>query len=109
MVIAIVLGNTVGAMMATWIGMGGGLIGAFIVGLVIYAIFAILTGQNISLIMGIIFAILVYISGIITAWISSATGFGGGLVGLLLNAIVLSMLWGYFGKGKSPVELKSSK
>lgn len=108
MLIAIVLGNMVGAMVAGMVGMGGGLIGAFIIGVVIYAIFCFLTGSEMNMMSGLIFAILVYISGIATTWIGSATGLTGGFIGLVLNAIVLSILWGYFGKGKSPLKAETT-
>lgn len=109
MAIAIVLGNMVGSMVAGMVGMGGGLIGAFIVGSIIYVIFCFLTGSSINLMQGLIFAVLVYVSGLLTAYIGSATGFTGGIIGLLLNAIVLATLWGYFGKGKSPITTASTK
>lgn len=103
MVVAIVIGNFAGAFVASAIGMTGGLLGTFIVGLVIYAVFCLLTGTSMNVMQGFIFAVLVYVSGLVTAWIGSATGLAGGLIGLVLNAVVLSMLWGYFGKGKSPL------
>jgi hypothetical protein len=108
MAVAIIVANLFGPMLAGIVGVGGGLIGAFVIGLVVYAIYSLLTGGKMTIFHAIIFAVLVYISGFITAWISSATGFGGGIVGLILEAIVLSFLWGYFGKGKSGIEPKAT-
>jgi len=107
MIVAILAGNWGGAYLSSFIGVTGGLIGAFLVGFVIYAVFALLTGMKLDMMQGAIFAVLVYVSGIVTATISSMTGFGGGVITLLMQAVVISAVWGYFGKGKqeSPVKV----
>lgn len=106
---AITLGNILGAYVSSAVGFGSGLVGAFIVGAIIYVIYAFITKSPMNLMNGAIFSVLVYISTLITNMISSATGFGGGIMSTIIMAIVLSMLWGYFGKGKSGISLGTSK
>lgn len=109
MAIAITIANFVGPMLSGVVGMSGGLLGTFILGAIVYAVYCLLTGTKMSLFGGAIFAVLVYVSGIVSAMITSATGFGGGLIGLFVEAMILSLAWGYFGKGKSPISTKTSK
>lgn len=103
MAVAIFGGNYVGSMLAGYLGGTGGLLGTFIVGLAVYAVYSLLTGQKLAILSGVIFALCVYISGIIVSVVSTNIGIGGGIVGVLINAVVLSFLWGW-AKGKgSPV------
>jgi hypothetical protein len=97
MMVAIGLGNVVGNMVAGMIGMAGGIIGSMIVGFVIYVIFAFLSGMSIKLFAGIVFAIFVWLANMLAGLISGWTGFGGGIIGLLISALVLSFLWSNWG------------
>ena len=99
MMIAIGLGSLIGSSVATMFGFAGGLIGSIIVGFIVYLIWAFLSGQKIKLWAGLIFAIMVWLANIIAGGIHGATGFGGGIIGLGITAVILSFLWGYFGKG----------
>lgn len=105
MVISILLGNFVGIYISGFIGMTGALIGAFIVGLVIYYVYSMLSGQPTALMGAVIFAMLNYVSTLITGVVGSMTSLAGGIVTLLIQALILSMLWGWFGsKGQSGVK-----
>jgi len=109
MVIAIALGTMLGSLIAGWIGFAGGLAGIFITGFVVYLIYAFMSGQKINIITGLIFAGLVWVSGIITGMVSGAVGIGGGLIGLFIQAIVLGFLAGYVLKGETPLGVTQKK
>lgn len=93
MVVAIVAGNLAGPMLAGFVGFGGGLVGAFVSGLVIYAIYALLTGTPMNLFGAVTFSIAVYASVIITGLVSGYLGFVSGLVATLVQAVFLSVVW----------------
>jgi len=101
MVIAIALGTMLGSLIAGWIGFAGGIIGIFITGFAIYVVYAYLSSQKINIMSGLIFAGLVWISGIITGIVAGATGLGGGLIGLVVQALILGLLAGKFLGGSS--------
>lgn len=108
--IACWLGTIGGAMLAGMIGLGGGLIGALVVGFIIYAIYTLLTGGKLKIFSGLIFAVLVYIAQIITGVLAGTTGLGGGLIGFFFTAVILSFLWGWFGgRGASPITTGSAR
>ena len=100
MAIAIGVGTMVGNMVAGFIGFGGGILGAFIVGLIIYVIWAYVVGARMDFKDGIIFSVLVYIAQIIAGYLQGFVGFGGALVAYLFTAIVFALLWGMIGGGK---------
>lgn len=101
MMIAITLGSLIGSMVAGWLGFAGGIIGTVLVGFITYAIYCFLRGQKIVLWSGVIFSVMVWLANMIGGAVTGATGFGGGLIGLAMTALILSFLWGYFGKGTS--------
>lgn len=113
MMIAIALGTMLGSMIAGMVGgivgTTGGLIGVFIVGLGVYAVYSLLNGQPLKLMTGLMFAGLVWISGLITGMVSGATGLGGGIIGLAIQAILLGFLAGYFLKGETPLGATQKK
>lgn len=109
MMIAIGLGTLFGSPLAGIFGFTGGIIGAILVGLVIYAIWAVLSGQKLNMWQGIMFAILVWLANIISGVIQGATGFGGGIIGLAVTALIVSFLWGYFGSGGSASLIATGK
>jgi len=65
------------------------------------AVWALISGQRINVMNGIIFAVLVYIAQLISGVIFGATGFGGGIIGYFITALVLSFLWGWMGRGSA--------
>lgn len=99
MMVAVGVGSFFGASVASWFGMAGGLIGSLIVGFIVYAIWAILSGAKIKLWAGLIFAIMVWLANLLASAIQGATGFGGGILGLGIVAIIASFLWANFGAG----------
>jgi len=109
MFVAIWLGSMIGSGVASMLGMAGGILGAVVVGGVVYAIFALVKGEKMSLMSGLIFAVLVYVAQLLAGMVSGALGMGGGLVVLGIEAVLLSFLWGSFGasgkKSKSPIKL----
>ncbi len=110
MMVAVWLGSMFGSGVASMFGFGGGIVGAVVVGLLTYVVYTIVSGQKINIMSGAIFAILVYVAQLISGVIAANTGFGGGIIGLFITAIVLSFLWGYIGKGSnSPITLGKSK
>ena len=93
MFVAIWVGNLLAPMLGGYIGLTGGLIGTFITGLVIYAVFCLVSGTKMSIFGGAIFSISVYISAIATGYISGYFGFVTGLVATLVQACVLSLIF----------------
>jgi len=95
MLIAIWLGTSVGGSLTMAVGLGGGLIGSFIAGFVVYLIYALLSGFKLELMSGLIFAIMVWLATTVAGLFAFT-----GIIGLFITAIILSFLWGAFGKGK---------
>lgn len=108
MIVAIALGTMVGGMFAGWIGFGGGLLGAFIVGFIIYVIWAFISGVKINVFDGVIFSVLVYIAQIVAGYLEGFVGIGGALVAYLFEALVLALLWGMIGGGKGKAASKQA-
>jgi len=106
MVISIVLGNVAGVLLAQRIPVGGALLGAWIVGVVIYLIYSLLAGQQLSALGAVVFGILNFISTTLTGLISAQTGMIGGIVGIIVQAMILSLLWGWIG-GQKPPDVKT--
>lgn len=106
MFVSIVAGNFVGAYVSSFIGFGGALVGAFIVGVAVYYIYSLLSGQPTSIIGAVVFGILNYVSTMITGYIGSMTGFATGILALFVQVLVLAMLWGWIG-GKAQKGAKS--
>jgi len=97
MMLAIWLGTFIGSGIAVFLGFAGGIIGSLIVGAIIYVVYCFATGRKIVLWAGVIFAVLMWIAQILAGMVSGATGLGGGLIGLLVTAVIMSFLWGNFG------------
>ena len=106
MLISIVVGNFAGATVSQYIGFGGALIGALIIGVIIYYLYSLMSGQPTSLVGAIVFGILNYISTVITAYIGSMTTLTVGILALLVQALILSALWGWVG-GKAQAGVKT--
>ncbi len=109
MIIAIALGNIVGGMIAGWIGFAGGIIGVFVVGVVIYAIYMFATGGKIRIMGAVIFSVLIYIAQMLAGTLGGFVGVTGGIVTLVFTALIVSILWGWIGgkeaKTKAPIKL----
>lgn len=99
MVIAIGLGSIVGNAVANIFGLAGGIIGTLLTGFVIYLLYAFLSGMSIKLFAGIIFSIIVWLANMIAGLVSGWTGMGGGLITLIISAIIAMFLWSNFGAG----------
>jgi len=97
MAVAIGLGSVVGNAFAGMIGFAGGIIGSILTGLVVYVIYAFLSGMPIRLIAGIIFAVMVWLANMLAGLVHGMTGFGGGLIGLFISAGICALLWGNIG------------
>ena len=106
MLISIVVGNFAGGMVSQYVGFGGALIGALIVGVIIYYLYSLLSGQPTSIMGAVVFGILNYVSTIITAYIGGMTNLAVGIFAIVIQAIILSMLWGYLG-GKAQKTVKT--
>jgi len=104
MMVAIWAGTFIGNAVASMIGFGGGLIGAIVVGFVIYLIWTLLNGIKIDLMDGLMFSVMVYLAQIIQNMLSGFIGFGGSIIGLFFSAVILSFLVGaVLGTKESPV------
>jgi len=101
MMVAIWLGTMIGSSVAAMLGFAGGIIGAIVVGFMVYIVWALISGQRINLMNGVIFAVLVYIAQLISGMIFGATGWGGGIIGYFITAFILSFLWGWIGRGSA--------
>ena len=95
MIIAIWVGNLLGPMLGGFVGFGVGLIGTFISGIVVYAIFSLLTGTKMTIMGAIIFAICVYASVIITSMIAGNFGFISGIIAIFAEALILSFVYSF--------------
>lgn len=105
MVISIVLGGVVASFVSNYLGTGGGFLGAIIVGIAIYYIYSLLVQQPTSIYGAILFGIVNFIATFIMGLIGARTGIAGGFISLILEASILSLLWGYLGaKGQSNVK-----
>ena len=93
MVIAIWVGNLLGPMLGGFVGFGGGLIGAFISGLIIYYIYSMISGSTISMMGGVVFAVCVYASVIVTGFVTGYVGFLSGIFAVFIQAIFLSIIY----------------
>ena len=101
MMVAIWLGTMIGSSVAAMLGFAGGIIGAIVVGFMVYIVWALISGQRINMMNGVIFAVLVYIAQLISGMIFGATGWGGGIIGYFITAFILSFLWGWIGRGSA--------
>lgn len=102
MAISIILGNFAGAFLGGIIGIGGAIIGTVIVGVVIYYIFSMLSGQKTMVMGAILFGVCNYISTIITGYVGTMTNLQGGIIAIFAQALFLSILWGYLGGKAQP-------
>lgn len=102
MVLSIVIGNFAGAYIEGFLGMGGATFGAIIVGIVIYYIYSMLSGQKTFFVGAIVFGILNFVSIWITGYVGSITGFVGGIFAIVAQALVLSLVWGWVGGQVQP-------
>lgn len=106
MVVSIVGGNFAGVYLAGVIGTWGALVGALIVGVIIYLFYSLLSGQPINMVGAILFGILNYVSTMITGMFGSSFGMSGGIFSIAFQAVILSLLWGWIG-GKAQPTVKS--
>jgi hypothetical protein len=109
MIISVGIGQLLGSMVEGVIGgYVGGTIGTLLaivaVGMVIYAVFTLVTGGKLDLMTGLIFAVIVYIANMIAGYIASMTGFGGGIVSLVAVGFIASLIWGYVGGKKAAAQ-----
>lgn len=106
MMLSIWGGTAVGQMITAKIGFPGGIIGAVVIGYVIYLVWCLLSGHAMDWMDGLLFAVLTYLAELIMQAISGVFGFGAGLIGLLLSALVLSFLVGaVLGAKEAPIAL----
>jgi len=110
MMVAIWAGTFIGNMVAGMIGFAGGLIGAIIIGFVVYLIWTLIHGGKIDLMDGVMFSVLVYLAQLIQVALSSVIGFGGSIIGLFFGAVILSFLVGaVLGTKDAPVAMGKGK
>ena len=100
--IAIYVGNIMGPMLGGTIGITAGLFGTFIAGLCIYLIFCLITGTKMSIWGAVLFSISVYASVLITGLVTGSLGFITGWMTTFVQAIILSLVFGWIApKGES--------
>lgn len=110
MMVAIWAGTFIGNMVTGMVGFAGGLIGAIIIGFVVYLIWALMKGTKIDLMNGIMFSVLVYLAQLIQNALSGFIGFGGSIIGLFFSAVILSFLVGaVLGTKDAPVAMEKGK
>lgn len=109
MVVAIWVGNFAGPMLGGYFGAGAGLLGAFVTGIIIYAVYSLITGSKMTLFGAVIFAVCVYISVMVTGMVTGMSGLLTGWVAIFVQAIILSLIYSWIApKGESakvPVKL----
>ena len=110
MMVAIWAGTFIGNMVTGMVGFAGGLIGAIIIGFVVYLVWALMKGIKIDLMNGIMFSVLVYLAQLIQNVLSGFIGFGGSIIGLFFSAVILSFLVGaVLGTKDAPVAMGKGK
>lgn len=110
MMVAIWGGTFIGNMVAGMVGFAGGLIGAIIIGFVVYLIWTLINGGKIDLMNGVMFSVLVYLAQLIQIALSGVIGFGGSIIGLFFTAVILSFLVGaVLGSKDAPVAMGKGK
>lgn len=98
MIIAIALGQLLGGYLTVYLGdWGAGIAGTLIVGVIIYLIYTFLTKGKIGIVNALIFSVLIYVSNLIAAYVDGMVGLSGGLLTLVVSAVVASLLWGWIG------------
>lgn len=105
MFVAIWVGNLLAPMLGGYIGLTGGLVGTFISGLCIYAVFCLVSGTKMSIFGAVLFSISVYISAIATGYISGYFGFITGMVAVLVQACVLSLIFSSLAPKKEVTQM----
>lgn len=108
MIIAVSVGQYLGAYLTAMVGLPGGIVGSLMVGLVTYAIYTFVSGGKFGLWGAVIFTLLIYVANLASGYISSAIGIGGGMLTLVVTGAIASFLWGWFG-GKSKGKMKGLK
>lgn len=93
--IAIYVGNIMGPMLGGTIGITAGLFATFITGFVIYLIFCLVTGTKMSIWGAVLFSLAVYGSVLVTGLITGYAGFITGWMSTIVQAIVLSLIFGW--------------
>lgn len=110
MMVAIAGGTFIGNIVAGAIGFAGGLLGAIIIGFVVYVVWTLINGRNIELMDGVLFAVLVYLAQMIQNLLSGVIGFGGSIIGLFFSAVILSFLVGaVLGAKDAPIAMGKGK
>lgn len=110
MMVAIWAGTFIGNMVTGMVGFAGGLIGAIIIGFIVYLVWALMKGIKIDLMNGIMFSVLVYLAQLIQNVLSGFIGFGGSIIGLFFSAVILSFLVGaVLGTKDAPVAMGKGK
>lgn len=106
MMVAIWGGTFVGNMVTGMVGFAGGLIGAIIIGFVVYFVWTLLNGIPIDFMDGLMFSVMVYLANLIQVALSGFIGFGGSIIGLFFSAVILSFLVGaVLGHKKAPIDI----
>lgn len=103
--IAIYAGNILGPMLGGTIGITAGLFGTFITGFVIYIIFCLVTGTKMSIWGAVLFSISVYASVLITGLVTGQLGFITGWMITFVQAILLSVIFGWIAPKEQTVNL----
>jgi hypothetical protein len=98
MIIAIAVGQFLGGYLVPYLGsMGGGIIGSFVIGLVIYVIYTFASKGKFGLVNAIIFSVLIYVANLVAAYASGLIGIGGGYMTLIISGVLMAFLWGWVG------------
>ena len=101
MIVAIALAQLLSGYIAPYLGsLGGGLASVFIVGLLAYVIYTVVTKGKFGIVSALIFSVLIYIANMAGGYVDSMIGLGGGLLTLVFTGVIASLLWGWIG-GKS--------
>lgn len=111
MIIAIAVGQFIGGYLMPYLGgLGGGILGSFIVGLIIYGIYALATKTKLTITGGVIFSILIYVANLIAGYAGTLIGITSGYMTLIIAGLVAALLWGWVGgKNAKSGKLKTPK
>lgn len=109
MIVAIALGQLLGGYLTGYLGsLGGGLVGTFLVGAIVYVIYTFLTHGKFGITSALIFTVLIYIANMAAGYVDSMVGLGGGVLTLVMTGVIASLLWGWIG-GKSAEKSRALK
>lgn len=100
MVVAIAIGKIAGSVLLDYIGgsFASGIFGALIIGFVCYLVYALVTKSKIRLMVGVFFAVMVYVADILSGYVTDLFGLGSAEFTIyIVTGAICAVLWSWIG------------